>query len=164
MAHTFGVARLLFARGLALVYLIAFASLWLQWPGLFGERGMEPASAFLERVEAQIGSGAPDAAASAAVRTAAEAAAIAAADAPSAGDGALLGPAQLPTLAWQHAELGLPVSDFCELLALLGMAAAALGAVGLATAPLLALCWLLYLSVFQLGQVLMMVPGCCCCC
>ena len=44
------LARLLFTRGLAAIYLIAFTSALNQFPALLGERGLLPAPDFLKRV------------------------------------------------------------------------------------------------------------------
>src|SRR6185369_1546157 len=41
------VARFLLERGLAAIYLIAFANALVQFPALLGERGLEPAPRFL---------------------------------------------------------------------------------------------------------------------
>ncbi len=45
------VSRSLFVRGLALVYLIAVISWWVQMDGLVGANGLLPATDYLERVE-----------------------------------------------------------------------------------------------------------------
>ncbi len=45
----------LFARLLGIVYLVAFASLWVQIHGLVGEQGILPAQEFLDRVAAWTG-------------------------------------------------------------------------------------------------------------
>jgi hypothetical protein len=42
-------------RLLGLIFLIAFASYWVQLPGLYGEDGIEPASAFLLKTERWMG-------------------------------------------------------------------------------------------------------------
>jgi hypothetical protein len=44
----FGISRRLFLRFLGAVYLVAFASLAVQLPGLVGEHGLLPAASFLE--------------------------------------------------------------------------------------------------------------------
>ena len=44
------IARFLLERGLAGIYVIAFAVAWRQFPALCGERGLEPAPRFLEVV------------------------------------------------------------------------------------------------------------------
>jgi hypothetical protein len=49
-APDYHLARLLIERGLAAIYLIAFAVAWRQFPALCGERGLEPAPRFLELV------------------------------------------------------------------------------------------------------------------
>lgn len=50
VAPDYTLARLVIERGLALVYLIAFVVALRQFPALCGERGLEPAPAFLARV------------------------------------------------------------------------------------------------------------------
>ena len=55
---SFARSRWLFLRLLALVYLIAFASLAVQVTGLVGERGLLPVGEFLARAEAAYGPGA----------------------------------------------------------------------------------------------------------
>ena len=46
--------RFLFLRGLALIYLIAFVSFWVQMPGLIGSHGIAPAQHFMAAVRAAI--------------------------------------------------------------------------------------------------------------
>src|SRR6476661_2422966 len=46
----YSVARFLLERGLAAIYLIAFANALFQFPALLGERGLEPAPRFLAAV------------------------------------------------------------------------------------------------------------------
>ena len=53
---TYFNARRWFLRGLALVYLIAFISLWVQVDGLVGSNGILPIADLLTRAHAQIGS------------------------------------------------------------------------------------------------------------
>lgn len=48
MKPTYRIIGWLFPRGLALVYLIAFASWWVQCDGLTGEHGIVPVPAFLQ--------------------------------------------------------------------------------------------------------------------
>jgi hypothetical protein len=52
------LSRRLFLRLLALVYLVAFASLAAQMTGLVGERGILPVAEFLDRARAAYGTGA----------------------------------------------------------------------------------------------------------
>jgi predicted DCC family thiol-disulfide oxidoreductase YuxK len=49
----------LFLRALALIYAIAFASLYVQLPGLIGSNGISPAALFLDAVHGQLGSSGP---------------------------------------------------------------------------------------------------------
>ncbi len=52
---TYFWARRWFLRALGLIYLIAFASLWVQVDGLVGSNGMSPLSQFLAAVRQQLG-------------------------------------------------------------------------------------------------------------
>jgi lipase maturation factor 1 len=52
---TYLAARRIFLRGLGLVYLIAFISLWVQVDGLIGAHGISPVSQFLPTAREQIG-------------------------------------------------------------------------------------------------------------
>ncbi len=52
----FAATRWLFLRGMAVVYGIAFTSLFTQILGLVGSKGISPAEMFLEAVHAQMGS------------------------------------------------------------------------------------------------------------
>jgi hypothetical protein len=49
-APDYHLARFLLERGLAAIYLVAFAVAWRQFPALCGERGLEPAPRFLDVV------------------------------------------------------------------------------------------------------------------
>jgi predicted DCC family thiol-disulfide oxidoreductase YuxK len=53
---SYRIAHWLLARGLGVVYLIAFISLWTQIDGLVGSRGIVPIGEFLKAVHEQIGS------------------------------------------------------------------------------------------------------------
>lgn len=50
------VSRSLFLKGLALVYLVAFWSAWLQVSGLVGSQGILPVTPYLDAIAAQLGS------------------------------------------------------------------------------------------------------------
>lgn len=50
------LARMLFLRGLALVYLLAFASLWFQVDALVGDEGILPAGEYFNAAHEQLGS------------------------------------------------------------------------------------------------------------
>ncbi|HSH39426.1 MAG TPA: lipase maturation factor family protein [Chthoniobacterales bacterium] len=56
---TYFTARRIFVRALALIFLIAFISLWTQVDGLIGERGVSPIARFLPAAREQIGPSAP---------------------------------------------------------------------------------------------------------
>jgi predicted DCC family thiol-disulfide oxidoreductase YuxK/uncharacterized membrane protein YphA (DoxX/SURF4 family) len=46
--------RFIFLRGLALIYLVAFGSLWAQMDGLIGSRGIVPAQSVMQALKEQI--------------------------------------------------------------------------------------------------------------
>lgn len=50
---SFGIGNAVFLRGLALTFLIALVSYWVQVPGLLGDRGILPVSVFFDAVRAQ---------------------------------------------------------------------------------------------------------------
>src|SRR5579864_5870685 len=52
---TYFIARRRFLRGLGVIFLIAFVSLWVQIDGLVGTNGISPVAEFLPRVHAQLG-------------------------------------------------------------------------------------------------------------
>lgn len=52
---TYAISAWLFLRIIAVVFFIAFASMWVQMPGLVGTEGILPAQAFFERVEEAFG-------------------------------------------------------------------------------------------------------------
>ena len=56
--RTFALSRALFIRLLGVVYVCAFASMWMQVRGLFGARGILPAGEFLAAAREQLGSAA----------------------------------------------------------------------------------------------------------
>ena len=53
---TYHLSRWLFLRLLGIIYFIAFGSIWLQWRGLIGSRGILPAADFVGAVERYLGS------------------------------------------------------------------------------------------------------------
>ncbi|XP_075285226.1 lipase maturation factor 2 [Opisthocomus hoazin] len=113
--------RSLFLAGLAAAYLAAFASLYVQIPGLYGRDGILPARRVLRL----------------------------------SGKGLWEQLWDFPTLLWLGPRLGLDTELGMELLCLLG-ALASFGALlseALRDSLLFALLWLLYLSLYQVGQV-----------
>ena len=106
----------------AFSYLSAFGSLYWQWSGLYGDDGVTPAAIFFEQRAARITT-------------------------PS----SLERLRALPTLAWFHAKFGLSVAEFMEAQALAGTLLAALACAGVATAPVLLLLQVLYLSLYTVG-------------
>ncbi|KAM6424813.1 lipase maturation factor 2 [Rhynochetos jubatus] len=113
--------RSLFLAGLAAAYLAAFASLYVQIPGLYGRDGILPARRVLRL----------------------------------SGKGLWEQLRDFPTLLWLSPRLGLDTELGMELLCLLGTFASfgALLAEPLRDSLLFALLWLLYLSLYQVGQV-----------
>ncbi len=67
---------------------------------------------------------------------------------------------RLPTLLWFHDAAGLDVDTMLELVTLGGTAIALGVAAGGATAPLLAVLWLLYLSLVNVGQTFLSFQWC----
>ena len=61
---------------------------------------------------------------------------------------------------WRHAPDGLDAEAWLDLLAAGGMAASLLVACGLGYVPLLALCWILYLTIFLVGQTFLSFQWC----
>ena len=55
LSYSYSLARRLFLRLLGVIYLIAFASLWLQIKGLVGSNGILPTADFLAAVAERIG-------------------------------------------------------------------------------------------------------------
>ena len=53
--RTYHFIEALFCRGVASCFAVAFASLYVQYPGLFGVDGLEPAEVFMKRRGAQPG-------------------------------------------------------------------------------------------------------------
>ncbi|KAM6095245.1 lipase maturation factor 2 isoform 2-T2 [Chlamydotis macqueenii] len=113
--------RSFFLAGLAAVYLAAFASLYVQIPGLYGRDGILPARRVLRL----------------------------------SGKGLWEQLRDLPTLLWLGPRLGLDTELGMELLCLLGVLASfgALLFEALRDCLLFALLWVLYLSLYQVGQV-----------
>lgn len=108
------LSRWLFLRGLGIVYLVAFASLLFQLPGLIGENGILPASTYLQGIQEQLGT-----------------------------SGYFL----FPTLVWFNS------SDwFLQLITLVGIFSSGAVIIGFFTRPFLLFCWVLYLSLFSIGQ------------
>jgi hypothetical protein len=65
---------------------------------------------------------------------------------------------------WRHAPDGLDAEAWLDLLAAGGMAASLLVACGLGYVPLLALCWILYLTIFLVGQTFLSFQWCAAAC
>lgn len=114
-AQQWVLSRWLFLRGLGVVYLIAFLSLWVQVDGLIGSNGILPVADYLAAAERQI-------------------------------DGNRF--TRLPTLCWFDASDG-----FLHFLCGSGAVLAVLLIIGIAPGPVLALLWLVYLSLQTAGSV-----------
>jgi hypothetical protein len=61
---------------------------------------------------------------------------------------------------WRHAPDGLDAEEWLDLLAAGGMVVSLLVACGLGYVPLLALCWILYLTIFLVGQTFLSFQWC----
>jgi hypothetical protein len=61
---------------------------------------------------------------------------------------------------WRHAPDGLDAEEWLDLLAAGGMVASLFVACGLCYVPLLALCWILYLTIFLVGQTFLSFQWC----
>jgi hypothetical protein len=115
--RSYALTRSIFLRGLGVVYLVAFLSLWVQIDGLIGSRGILPAGDFL-----------------AAVRTP---------------DGSAIGEFfRLPTLCWISST-----DSSLHLLTLGGAIFSGVLILGFFPMPVLALLWILYLSLVNVGQI-----------
>ena len=115
---SFEVSRNIFIRGMGFVYLSAFASLYLQWPGLFGNDGIFPATARLKQQDQ-------------------------------------LKFSEFPTLAYIFADaFSISYNTANEMTLLLGMFLSTLVASfdAFACTTSMITLWLLYLSVYCLGQ------------
>ena len=51
--------RSLYLSGIGAIYVCAFVSFWLQYPGLLGARGLLPASDFWRKVAPEFGAASP---------------------------------------------------------------------------------------------------------
>mmetsp|Transcript_35785 Transcript_35785/g.113037 ORF Transcript_35785/g.113037 Transcript_35785/m.113037 type:complete len:465 (-) Transcript_35785:1825-3219(-) len=121
--------RKVFVAGFSLVLFSAFASLQCQWDGLYGHHGVLPVDAYLERIGPRVGS-----------------------------SSLMQKMRTLPSLLWLHDLLGMDADVMGEWICLAGMALSACSFLlavisrGGGWAPLLAGCWLCYLSLLQVGQ------------
>ena len=110
----YGLSTWLFLRGLGAIYLIAFASLWVQVEGLIGPSGILPAEDLLDAARTRFG---------------------------------LERYRYFPTLFWLGAG-----SSAIHLGCGVGVVAAILVMIGVATLPCLVLLWALYLSLAVVSQ------------
>lgn len=102
----------------------AFLSLYVQLPGLFGHNGLQPVDMLLLRRDPAFAQNSSQ----------------------------LLPEAMQPSLVWLFRAAGLSLDVWMDALCLLGACTAIAVAAGLHCAPLLAACWVLYLSFFSVGQ------------
>ena len=114
MVSTYRATQTVLLRGMALVYLCAFWSTWLQLPELYSADGLLPVHSFLAHQSDRSPS--------------------------------------FYNLLGFHDALGLRADVFLECLCLSGVGLAVLAALGLTIAPVYLLLWMLYSSVFMVGQ------------
>ena len=112
-------------------YYIAFASFYLQCPGLFGEDGITPVAPYLTRLRQHTGVSAED-------------------SATWAGTSALV--ERSPSLVWFAAPLDVSLDAWVEGLSLLGVGLSLFAILGVHHAGVFAMLWLLYLSLYACGQ------------
>jgi hypothetical protein len=110
-----------FRRALGAVHLAAFGSLWVQLHGLVGERGIRPASEFLERAAAHFAERGESAALS------------------------------LPTLAWLFGAGDVALHAYCALGFIAGLVLLFAPFGGRFAVPALGLAYVTYLSLLPLG-------------
>ena len=149
VAPTLG-ARSLFLRGFGAVYICAFASYWLQYPGCFGDNGLLPVNTYWQRVQAspELSSGLDDVAFKIPFPNGAET------NLPfSSGlSRALRQWARFPCLLWLSDGTGIDTDVVMEGTALLGGLCGALAVVGCHHGSVFLLAFLCYLSLFVVGQ------------
>ena len=121
--------RPLFLRGMGCLYLIAFFSYYLQFPGLFGEDGIQPLGPALAQVASRAREQHPDTWAGAA---------------------RLL--QRQPTLLWLAAPLDLALDAAAEGMALLGCLLSVVALLGGHHAFVFVALYVLYLGLYLLGQ------------
>lgn len=125
-------AAAFFDAALCVTYLVAFASVGLQAPGLFGFDGLEPVASFVQKHGGAESFGG---------------------EAPRGAEEFLRIANYFPSLVWLAGDVGLPHDVLFQALAVVGsilaVLALALGGGALLLAPL----WLLYLSIYVCGQV-----------
>ncbi len=115
--RSYRLTRSIFLRGLGLIYLFAFLSLWVQIDGLIGSRGILPAAKYLE-----------------AARTS---------------DLSIIHQFFiLPTFCWFNAS-----DAFLHFMCLAGAGLSGVLILGFFPVPVLALLWLFYLSLTNVGQI-----------
>lgn len=137
--------RGIFLSGFGVVYICAFTSYWLQFPGILGANGLLPASQYWERVRA--GHTMSDSS----IMSPWGGVAVAGGE----GTARLLRSfAKTPCLLWFGDSLlpGLDVDNILEGLALLGTLSAMLAVVGVHHVTIFATCYLCYLSLYLTGQ------------
>lgn len=111
-----------FYSSVGLIYLFAFVSLYVQYPGLLGHNGVLPADLFVTRVLSQNESGSG------------------------------ISFLDFPTLLAYAPAWGIPVDCMSDFLMILGSLCSVLIIFGIQHPILFFLCWLTYLSVFLVGQ------------
>lgn len=116
---SYNATRAIFLQLLGGTYLIAFASHFLQFEGLYGCDGIIPVRQQLDMAER-------------------------------------LHWTLYPTLVRLHSSLGLDVYWMCNFLSVVGLVLSALAASGYGCAPIIAGCWVSYLSLTTVGDIFML--------
>ena len=124
-----GTLRPMFLSGVGLLYLIAFLSYYLQFPGLFGEDGIQPLGPALANAASRAGESHPDT---------------------WEGAGRLM--QRQPSLLWLAQPLDLALDAAAELTALLGCLLSVVALLGGHHAFVFGALYALYLCIFLIGQ------------
>lgn len=121
--------RPLFLSGMGCLYLIAFFSYYLQFPGLFGEDGIQPLGPALAQVASRTRVQNPDT-----------------------WDGAMRLMQRQPSLLWLAAPLDIALDAYAEAMALMGCLLSVVVVLGGQHAFIFIALFALYLSLYLLGQ------------
>jgi len=116
---SYNTTRAIFLQLLGCTYLIAFASHFVQFEGLYGCDGILPVQQQMEMAQG-------------------------------------LHWTLYPTLVRFHSTLGLDVYWLCNFLSVVGLVLSALAAAGYGCAPIMAGCWVSYLSLTTVGDIFML--------
>ena len=113
---TYALSRRVFLHLLGAIYLVAFASYFVQFEGLYGAEGLIPL-----REQLRSASKLPF--------------------------------SQFPTAVVWHKTLNLDPYLWCNIIVIAGLLLSALATAGYGSAPVMAGCWMLYLSLANVGDV-----------